>query len=100
MGIGLNEKLSETYSQKVSKSVSQALTYDYDVTYHTKCTAKEGIEGVGLFQQVIYSTDGKLRAHGVQTVCRYGDLWKTAPECPFEACVDPECLKCYDDWKN
>jgi hypothetical protein len=96
----VSEKLSETYREALSHSVSKSMTYNYDVTFHTQCTAREGSEGVGLFQAVTESSDGKLRVWGTQTLCRYGDLWKTPPSCPFEACIDAECIKCKEDWKN
>ena len=99
-GFGVNESLSETYRQRVEQTVSNAYTYSFSVDYTTECTVKKGTEGVGLFQQVIYSNDGKLQTYGVETLCRYGALWKTVPDCPYDACADPECLSCIDGWKN
>ena len=46
----MSEKLTETFRQDVVHSVSEAMTYSYDVTDKTTCTPKEGTEGVGLFQ--------------------------------------------------
>ena len=92
-------KLSDTYRQETTESTGHSMTYSFDVTYSVSCTAKPGQEGVGLWQQVTEGTDGKFRVWGTQTICRYGDMWKTAPKCPYAACIDAECLTCADDWQ-
>ena len=104
VGIGfgedsMSETLTESYRELTSTSTSHSMTYSFDVTYKVSCTEKSGVEGVGLWQQVTEGTDGKFRVWGTQTLCRYGDLWKTKPECPYEACADAECTTCIDGWK-
>ena len=105
IGIGfgedsLSENLTETFREMTSTSTSHSMTYSFDVTYKVSCTEKSGTEGVGLFQQVTEGTDGKARVWSTKTLCRYGDLWNTKPECPYEACADAECTTCKDGWKQ
>ena len=92
-------KLTETYRKSTEHSATSSMTYSFDLTYKVSCTAKPGVEGVGLWQQVTEGTDSKFRAWDTKTICRYGDMWNTAPACPYSACIDAECLTCADDWK-
>lgn len=76
-GGNVNAKLTEQYRESVTESTMHSMTYSFDVTYSVGCTAKPGVEGVGLWQQVTEGTDGKFRVWGTQTICRYGDMWHT-----------------------
>ena len=99
MGTKVQEKISSSYTDKITKTTESSKSYSFDVTSKISCGKKEGVSGVGLFQQVTEGTDGTMRVWGKQTVCRYGELWSTPPACPFEACLDAECKTCKDDWK-
>ena len=79
-----SEKISASYVQDIAKDTETAYSADIsvDVTHH--CTAKSSEEGVGLWQWVSESADGKTRTFLDHTVCRYGDgKWNTSPACPY-----------------
>ena len=41
--------LSESYRHLASESTTSSMSYSFDVTYKVGCTAKPGVEGVGLW---------------------------------------------------
>lgn len=63
-GASAEEKLSASYTDKVTTSTSHSMTYSFDVTYSVSCSPKEGESGVGLFQQVTEGTDGTMKVWG------------------------------------
>ena len=59
----------------------------------------DGVEGVGLGQWDTTSHDAKSRIYSTHTVCRYGELYNVAPQCPWNACLNGDCSKCANDWQ-
>jgi len=90
--------IEASYSESLTHDVQSTYGLDYSVDSVTTCTTTTDKEGAGLFQWIISTSDYSAQAYTWHTVCRTGDNWNVAPECPWSACLDPECLECADDW--
>ena len=89
MSVGIkfaSEKLSEQYQLTVMEDTKQAYEQDFSVSVSIPCTAKPAADGVGLWQYVTKSADGKSETWTLHTVCRYGEYYNRSPECPWAAC--------------
>ena len=72
---------------------------DIEVDWYVECSGAEGAAGgVGLWQFVVQSGDGSVATYTDHTVCRYGDLYNVAPDCPWNACANGDCSVCRDAW--
>lgn len=96
-GTGFSETLSETYQTSIAHDTKQTYTQDISYDVELTCTAK-GSGGVGLWQYVQESADGKTQVLSMHTVCRYGDLYNKSPRCPWNACTNADCSECATDW--
>ena len=96
-GVGESETISEEYTVAIAQDTESAYSYDISVDLLLTCT---GTEGVGLWQYVTESRDGKSRVLTTHTVCRYGANYNSSPACPWMACLDLECTQCKGDWSS
>lgn len=84
----------------VQRDVTTTYAYDYAVGTSTSCTVPEGSDyGAGLWQWVVSTEDGRTNAYSRHTVCRTGQLFNVAPECPYYACANADCSTCIPDWE-
>jgi len=77
----------------LKRDVQSTYAVDYGIENETTCTT-EGKDGAGLYQWIVSTADFRSQAFTWHTVCRTGDNWNKAPECPYNACLDPECNEC------
>ena len=79
------ESITESYSETLTTDITETYKYNIDIGYQTPCTADPKNPGTGLYQWVVASADRKSDVFSTNTVCRYGPLSITAPECPWNA---------------
>lgn len=96
----VDETISESFSAEITSDTTESYeeTYSDDVTVY--CTQQGDKLGVGLWQWVTMSADGKSKTRTRHTVCRYGDNYDSSPKCPWNACIDGECTTCDPAWKQ
>lgn len=95
-GVSESTTISESYTETIAHDAEESYTYDVSVDLEFTCT---GNDGVGLWQWVVDSADGKSGVLTGHTICRYGqDNYSKSPECPWNACLDVECTTCTGDW--
>lgn len=97
------KKVSDEKYHSLKVTAEDSMTKNTTVVYTIECSgdkdSKSDHFGVGLWQWVTTSMDGKSRIMTPITVCRYGPLFAQAPDCPFSACLNGDCSIC-DEWEE
>jgi len=91
--------IERTYYDEIETDATLSMTEDHTVDWFISCTGEPGpTGGVGLWQFLVVAGDGTIATYTNHTVCRYGELYNVAPECPWNACDNGDCSACKDDW--
>ena len=92
--------MSDTTVNAITTDTKSSYSSDFSETYTVNCEdLPEGESGVGLWQFVVYSNDGTGTVATKHFMCRYGELYNQAPECPWTACSADQCKTCDASWK-
>ena len=91
----MSETIAASYSSTITRDTKSSYDEDYALDVDLTCT---GTDGVGLWQWVTASADGKSRVLSDHTICRYGADAFTSPKCPWNACLNRDCTECSSDW--
>ena len=87
VGPSAKVKINGSMSDTIVTDTKSAYSYNYDETITFACDQlPEGESGVGLWQWKVYTSDGTGVTATNHYMCRYGDLYNVAPECPWTAC--------------
>ena len=65
------------------------------------CQNDEG--SAAIWQWILQNEDGSVPIKGEQFICKKGDGYDLAPECPWSACMDDEdgdCSGCKSRWSG
>lgn len=94
-------KIGTSYSLAIQNDVEDTYQYETLQTIGFTCDdIEDPSEGVGLWQWVVKTSDGKTKTLTKHWVCRYGPgYYNKAPECPWNACIDGNCYECESGWQ-
>ena len=82
----------------ITTDTYSSYSYDFSEDYTVNCPdLPAGESGVGLWQFVVTSSDGTATVASNHFMCRYGENYNKAPECPWTACSGDQCIEC-DAW--
>ena len=83
----MGETISSSMSATITTDTKSSYSYNFEETYTVNCEdLPEGESGVGLWQFMVYTNDGSGSVATNHFICRYGDLYNKAPQCPWTAC--------------
>ena len=95
VGPKMKTKINASMQDTITTDTKSAYSYSYDETITFSCNdLPEGESGVGLWQWKVYTADGTGVTATNHYMCRYGDLYNVAPECPWTACSADQCKEC------
>lgn len=101
LGNGLDQTLGESYSNTVQTDIEDSYSHDLSIKIAFSCPEDpdDPSAGVGLWQWVVESSDGKSMTYSKHWVCRTGEgRYNKSPECPWNACKDGNCYECESGW--
>ena len=94
-----HEAISSAYSYPILDATEHDMDFGVSEDITVTCTAQDDSAGVGLWQWVVMTADKRTQVESIHTVCRYGENYNKPPKCPWNACLDGECLECVSDWR-
>lgn len=88
--------LASSYRLEVQNDVENSYSYSIEEKISFSCPAPEDpSDGVGLWQWIVKSSDGKSMTYTRHWLCRYGEgRYNVSPQCPWNACKDGNCYEC------
>lgn len=104
--------IKASYSRTITNDSKKSMKKELSAELKVKCSKKDTCKaqgdcqsgGVGLWQFVMQSNDGKSKIRTPHTVCRYGNVkgaeYNQPPACPWNACLNEDCSECASDWNE
>lgn len=100
---GEESKISTSYSTEIKHDTEDMYSHEFTDKLSFSCERdpQDPDGGVGLWQWVVESSDGKSKTYTNHYVCRTGaGRYNKSPACPWNACTDGHCYYCESGWQD